>query len=277
MKLLTFALAIGLTASAASATPFYVGQNIRPQNNITLEFQDTMTKKLGAREKGNIVSFELKADFTPVENVSVGAALPFYMANKKALEANSGKNAIGNMGLNIGFGQALSDSSDSMSWGYTASMHAFMPTSRNAEGSTIADVNPTTDFYQYNPKTTTFAPTFGVFAENEMMMIKANLGYGWSYISNPEGSSDKNRNTFTWQAAASWKALPNLSANLEYNNILFDKATAGAGKKWKHAVAPSISGNYGPVLASAFASLPLDKTTRDFHNVAFGANLGYLF
>ncbi len=275
MKSISFALAIGLTASAASATPLYVGQNIRPQNNITLEFQDTMTKKVGDREKGNIISFELKADFTPVENVHLGTRLPFYMANKKVLEATSGKNAIGNIGVDLGFGQALSDSSDALSWGYSASINTFMPTSRNIEGGVIANANPTTDFYQYNPKTMTVGPILGLFAENEMMMVKANVGYGWSYISN--AASSKNRNTFTWQAAASWKALPNLSANVEYNNILLDKTTAGEDKKWRHAVAPSLSGNFGPLLASAFVSLPIDKPTRDFHNFAFGANLGYLF
>jgi hypothetical protein len=51
----------------------------------------------------------------------------------------------------------------------------------------------------------------------------------------------------------------------------------GNNKAWKHAVTPSVSGNYDKLVASAYATIPLDKTTRNYTNVAFGLNAGYTF
>lgn len=283
MKLMTIALGIGLVgAGSAYATPYYVGQNLRPENNITLEFQDTVTKKVtDIKERGNIAAFELKADVSPIENLSLGANLPFYIASKNALGAAESRNAMGNVSLSGSWSQALSQSSDSIAWGYAANLGVYLPTSRKDEGSTIAGANPATDFYTYSTKAMTVHPTLGVFVENEMFLAKTNVGYGYMYIKDGISAStnkkDTSRNTFTWQAAASWKAMPNLAANLEYNTIFLDKATVGNDKKFRHALAPSISGSFSGVIASAFANVPLDETTRDIHNVAFGANIGYMF
>jgi hypothetical protein len=80
------------------------------------------------------------------------------------------------------------------------------------------------------------------------------------------------------QTAATWRAMPNLAANLEYNGIILDSENAAAGtKKFRHAITPSVSGNMDQILASAFVSVPLDTTTRDVQTFAFGANVGFMF
>jgi len=283
MKLLTVALGASLVAaSAVSASPHYVGERMNPKDNITLGFQDTPTKKaLSANGKrGNIAALELSGDYNVIENLAVGAQLPFYMINKNATGGSS-RNNVGNMSLSLNWHQQLSDSRDDFQWGYSAALDTYLPTSRKVEAGVIAGANPTTDFYAYSVKTTTIHPRAGLFIEGDRFAGKTNLGYGYMRIQD-SNVSDKNRNTFTWQTAATWRAMSNLDLNLEYNTIILDKETAGrlvgeGETKFRHSITPSVSGNYESILGQAFVSLPLDKATRDVHNVAFGAGVGYMF
>ncbi|PIR23047.1 MAG: hypothetical protein COV44_04820 [Deltaproteobacteria bacterium CG11_big_fil_rev_8_21_14_0_20_45_16] len=279
MKLMSIALGLGLIgASSAFAAPIYVGEQVTPENNISLGFQDTPIKEqAGVRtDTGNIAAIEVKADYSPVEHVSLGASLPFYMASKNV--SGTSRNSMGNFGLTGGWNMVLSQSSDDFQWGYSAALDAYLPTSRKAEGAFVANANPTTDLFAYSQKATTIHPRVGLFIDGDRFYGKTNVGYGFTYLSSPAGSNDKNRNTITWQTAATYKAMENLNANLEYNTMILDSETAGSGNgKYKHALTPSLSGDYNRILGQAFVNIPLDSETRDVQNVAIGASVGYQF
>jgi hypothetical protein len=278
MKLFTVALGIGFisAASLSAATPLYVGERLTPENNISLGFQDTPTKDTlaGSTDTGNIATFELTGDYSPMENLTIGADLPFYSATKNV--TGNSRTSVGNIGLNVGWNDMLSDNSDDFDWGYSLALDLWLPSSRKTEGNAVAAVNPTTDFYTFAYKATTAHPRAGLFIEGERFMGKTNVGYGYMNISSPAGSNDKNRNTATWQTALTWKAMAYLNVNLEYNTIIADTETFG-NTKYRHALTPSVSGSYEQLIASAHVNVPLDKATRDAHNVSFGLNAGWAF
>lgn len=279
MKIQALALGLGLIglSTAAQATPLYVGQNLNPSNNISLGITDTLTKKTDTVGRGNIAAFELKGNYEVMDRLSVGMNLPFYMANSKATRGES-RTSLGNFALGATYADSLSSPADDLAWGYAVSLDAYMPTSRKAEAAFVATANPTVDLYRYNPKTTTGHAQAGLWIGNEMFRAKANAGYAFSNVSNATDPLSKSRSTFTMQTAATWQAMPNLAANLEYNSIILDSDTSGTGnKKFRHALTPSVSGSFDQILASGFVSIPLDTTTRDYQNIAFGANLGYMF
>lgn len=283
MKLFAAIASFGLLATASvSASPYYVGRSITPSNNVTLGFVDTPTKSdsnVTGADTGNIAAFELKADYNVWSSLDMGVQLPFYMANEDA--AGNSRSALGNIGFNLNWNQLLSQSTDDFQWGYSAAIDMYLPTSRKDEGTTVAYANPTTDLYLYHPRAFTAHPRAGLFIENERFYGKTNLGAGLLFIGKDNNlPADTSRTTITWQTAASWKAMPNLSANLEYNTIYMDSATRNVTNEtpnFRHAVTPSVSGNYNQITGQAFVSLPLDKATRDVQTVAFGANIGYQF
>lgn len=279
MKLVTLALSFGLVASTADAAQYFVGENIAPRNHVSLGFQDTPTKKdsaLTGADSGNIAAFEISGDYSPVENLSVGTELPFYFASEDV--AGNSRSSLGNISLNGTWNQALSETTDNVEWGYSAALEVFLPTSRKVEGSTVAFANPTTDLYTYLNKGTTVTPRLGLYVENERFYGKTNFGFGYTNLPSSVAGGDKSRTSFTWQTALTWKATPYLNANLEYNAIVLDSATAvpaNQDDKYRHAIAPSVSGEMNNFIASAFLSVPLDTPTRDIQAVAFGINAGY--
>lgn len=280
MKLSAIALGLGImgVSSAAFATPYYVGENLTPNNNITLEVLDTPTKGQGARDKGNIANFELKGDYKVWRDLSMGANLPFFFASSAATAGDS-KAAVGNIALTGNWAQTLSDSTADFQYGYAFNLDLFLPSSRSDEAGTVAGANPTIDLFRYSPRWTTVNPTLGGFIDGDRFMAKVNVGLGYSFITEKNNTpSDKNRFNTTIQAGASWKALNWMSANLEYNTMIHDKATRGTGKRFRHALAPSVSGTWNDsVRANLFANIPLDKTTRDVHNIQAGLGVGYIF
>lgn len=276
MKVLVSLATIGLVATSVNAAPYYVGENLKPSNNITLNFQDTMTKKdaaQGRSDTGNIAAIEMRGAYNVSENIPVTMGLPFYFAGKNATGTGSSRNTLGNVNLGIGWVDTMPTADREMTWGYDIRWNAYLPTSRKLESAIVATSNPSTDLHRYAAKSTTMQPQMGLFFMADQFSGKVNAGYGFTYTT---GVSDKTRNSVTGQLGASWHAMPNMHANLEYNAIFADSATFGS-KKYRHALSPSLSGNYDNFLGSAFVNVPLDSTTRDIHNVAFGLNAGYTF
>lgn len=278
MKIAIAIATIGLAASSVNAAPIYVGENLKTQNNISLNFQDTLTKKdvaAGRTDSGNIAAIELRSAYNINENVPVKLWLPFYMASKNATATGSSRNAMGNVGLGLGWTNAMPTESREMTWGYSLALNGFFPTSRKIEGGIVSTANPSIDFYRYATKATTVTPVAGLFFMADQFSGKANAGYGYTRFMQ-SGVTDKNGHTFTGQLAGSWHAMPNLHLNAEYNTIYGNKATFGT-KKFRHAVAPSVSGNYEAFTGSVYGNIPLDSQTRDIATVAFGLNVGYSF
>lgn len=279
-----YAIAIALLGvTSVSASPYYVGENLNPQNNITLGFTDTPTKKTAPAstgKTGNIIALDIKGAYNVAEGTSMRADLPFYMINKNA--AGTARNAVGNISIGGIYGQSYKSEDQAWTYGYTLSSDIFAPTNRKNEGGTLAAANPTTDLWKFYPRALAVTPTVGIHAGKDMFRVKSNLGGAWAYLGKKSGlPTDQNRLAINWQLAGTWHAMPNVHANLEYNTVFLDTATAqdltGKNTKFRHAVTPSIAGNYEQMLASAYATLPLDSTTRDVSNVSFGLNAGYAF
>ncbi len=274
-----FAITLALvSATAVSASPYYVGENLTPKNHITLGFNDTPTKKdAGATAKtGNIMALDLDANYNVTENVPVRLNAPIYFINKNATTTSTSRNSFGNIQLGTGWNMKFVSSDQSWNYGYAATIDTYLPTSRKDEADRVAQVNPSTDLYRYATKTTTALPTLGLFAGTDIFSAKVNLGLAYSRVSTT-GVTDKNRLSMPAQVAATWHALPNLHLNAEYNAIALDTATASTGKRLRHGMSPSISGNYEALLASAYVTVPFDSTTRDLTAVSFGLNAGYSF
>lgn len=288
MKLFTIALGLGIlgVSSAAFATPYYVGENLTPSNNITLEFLDTPTKDDFGGSQGNIANFELKGDYKVWRDLTVGANLPFFFASTSAATAAGGtdsKASIGNIALSGNWAQDLSDGTADYSYGYAVNLDLFLPSSRSDESAAATVANPTIDWFRYAARTTTLNPTLGGFIEGSRFLAKLNVGLGYSFIQRDNSlPSDRNRFNTTIQAAATWKAMNWLAANLEFNSIIHDKASSGAingeNNRFRYALAPSVSGTWREtVRANVFANVPLDKPTREVHFAQFGAGVGYMF
>ncbi len=282
MKFTTIALGLVLVgATSVSAAPYYIGENLTPSNNVTLGFWDTPTKKdtagtITRGDTGNIAAFNLDGVYLPVDNVSLGVGFPFFIATKNATATGTKRNSIGNVSLNGGWNKALTTSDNVWTYGYSLSGEVYLPSSRKNEGSHVALANPTTDYYRFSTKATSVIPTVGAFISRDMFSVKGNFGYGYVYQT---GQTDKNRNTMIGQVAASWHALPNLHTNLEYNSIALDSSSRRGTEtaRYSHSLTPSLSGNYENILGQVFATVPLDKNTRRYTNVAFGLNTGYTF
>lgn len=286
MKLKALATVVAVVAVSASAyaSPYYVGKNLRPSNNVTLGFTDTPVKGGAAAggARGNIAAFELKGDYTVIENLAVGLNLPFYWTSKNISATGDQRASLGNIAINGNWSQPLSETSDDMTWGYSFNADAFVPTAYKAEGNSVANANPTTELFRYAENWMTLKPTMGLFVENEMFAAKTNVGLAYSYIRKESGApSDQNRINTTIQAAASYKALPFMAINMEYNTMIHDKASkatvAGDSARFRHALTPSLSGTYESVMGQAFVNIPLDKPTRNTQVVSAGLNVGYLF
>jgi hypothetical protein len=278
MKIAVCLATVGLVATGLNAAPIYVGETLKPKNNITLNFQDTMSKKdvnaaTPRNETGNIAAFELRGAYNVNENIPVTLGLPFYMASKKALGSTSSRNALGNVGLGLGWVDTMATADREMTWGYDLRLNSFLPTSRKDEAGVVASANPSIDLYRYSTKATTIQPQVGLFVTADQFSGKVNSGLGYTYI---QDATDTNRLSLTGQLAGSWHAMPNMHVNLEYNAIYAEKSTFGSDK-YRHALAPSISGNFDQIIGSAFVNVPLDSVTRDYHNLAFGINAGYTF
>jgi len=283
MKAVSFVLTAGLVgATSVYAAPYYVGENLTPPDHVSLGFSDTPTKKDTGSNRastGNIATIEIKANYSPMENLDIRAGLPVYFATKKATtDAQGSRNAVGNISLGGNWNQDLSQPSDIWTWGYSAGGDIYFPTSRKTESNVVAAANAGTDFYRYYPLGLTFNPSVGLYLKRDVFSAKTNVGAGFMWIQK-KGSvpSDQNRMIFNWQLASTWHAHPNMDANLELNTITLDKATAETGKKFRMGLTPSVSGHYDQILGQAFVTIPLDSTTRDVANVAFGINAGYMF
>lgn len=276
MKIKTFALAVCLTfvgMGAASAVPNYVGENITPRDHVSLNFLDVPTDIEGL-DTGNIASFEARGAWSPVENVSIRAGLPFFHATADALSGGDDSlTDIGNANMGVNWHMMASSPTDPMQWGYAVSLDAYLPTARDNLTGSVATSNPTTELYRYSSKTTSVVPTAGLFLEQDMFAAKANVGFGYGYNDDTEDSST----SFPIQVATSWRATPQLSANLEYNTIILDDDSAGTGDNFRHALTPSVSGDFNNLLASAFVTVPLDSDTQDIGNFSFGAEAGWAF
>jgi len=277
MKIAIAIVTIGLAASSIQAAPIYVGENLKTQNNIGLNFQDTLTKKdvaAGRTDTGNIAAIELRAAYNVNENIPAKLWLPFYMSSKDI--TGTSRNAMGNVGLGLGWTNSMPTESREMTWGYSLALNTFLPTSREIEGNTVAAANPSIDLYRYLTKTTSVAPVAGLFFIADQFSGKANMGYGYSRNGASGVTTDKNGHSFTGQLATSWHAMPSLHLNAEYNTVYANAAMFGT-KKYRHSIAPSVSGNYEAFTGSIYGNIPLDSTTRDLSTVAFGLNVGYTF
>ncbi len=277
---LAIALAL-LGATSVSAAPYYLGENIQPQNNITLGFADTPTKKTTATKSGNIMALELKGNYALSNEFSLRAGLPFYSANKNATGTGDSRNSIGNIYIGGVFSNSIASADQVWTYGYALSADVYGPTSRKDEAAVVAAANPTTDLWKYYARALAMTPTIGGWIARDMFTVKANFGANYAYVGQKSGApTDQNKLALTGQLAGSWHAMNNLNLNVEYNTIYGEDSllkTAVGDKQFRHGITPSISGNYDQLLASAFATIPLDSTTRDLTNVAFGANVGYLF
>lgn len=289
MKLFNIALGLGLLGSAAvTAAPYYVGQEAAPQNNVSLGIQFAPTKgddssiQNTTGKSGSITAFELGGDYRVMENLSLGAELPFFVASKEnSGTANKSKSALGNIALGGNWNMDLSNKSSDYRWGYSAALNAYLPTSRKDQAVAVAYTNPTTDFFLYSPRSTTAHAQTGLYIDADRVYAQTTLGYAHTMISKKAGfPTDKNRNLITWQTAGTYRAMANLDLNLEYNAMLMDSATrivTEKNSKFRHAISPSVSGTYENVLAQAYANLPLDAATRETQTVSFGATVGYMF
>jgi hypothetical protein len=273
-------------ATSVSAAPYYVGENLHQQNSINLGFTDTMTKKdlSPTLSTGNIAAFNLNGGYSLNQKASVRAAFPFYMASKNV--SGTSRNAIGNLSIGGGWTDNFQSSNKAMTYGYSLTADIYAPLSRKDEGLVLSSANPTTDFYRYYTRTTSVTPTIGAFISQDAFSAKTNVGVGYMYMGKKtvagvnqtaDGQTKASRFTYNWQLAGSWHAMPNLNANLEYNTIYLDSKTAATRAKFRHAITPSVSGNYDALLAAAYVTVPLDAPTRDRTNVAFGINAGYSF
>jgi len=67
-----YAIAIALLGvTSVSASPYYVGENLSPKNNVTLGFMDTTDKRNWNLSTGNIAALELKGSYGVTENATV--------------------------------------------------------------------------------------------------------------------------------------------------------------------------------------------------------------
>lgn len=277
MKLAIAIAAVGLIGTA-NAAPYYVGENLKPSNNISLGFQDTMVKDSGTStgETANIASLELKGTYNVTPNVPVSVGLPFYMASKNL--TGSSRNNLGNGWLSLGWTDSIPTEDREITWGYNASIGTYLPsTGDKVQAAAVAAANPTTDWYKYARKTFSLVPTAGVYMMADQFSAKLNASFAYGRTQST-AVTEKNQYTYPVQLGASWHAMPNLHLNAEYNTIYGSKGAFPSGtKKFRHAASPSISGNYEAFMGSLYANIPFDSTTRDIHNVSFGLNAGYTF
>jgi len=266
--------ALGLSVTGLNAAPYYVGETLTQKNNVTLNFQDTLVKDTGTEtgESANIAAFQLRGAYNATANIPVTFNVPFYMAGENL--SGTSRSALGNIGLGLGWTKSMPTSDREMTWGYSTMLNAWMPTSRKVEGGSVAASNFAIDAYKYYSKTTSIVPTIGLWLTADMITLKGNFGYGYSYNNDAE---DKSSNSFTGQVAASWHATNNMHVNLEYNALAADSNFRGSLPKLVHQISPSISGTMDKFMGSAFVNVPLDSESRDITTIAFGANVGYMF
>ena len=269
--------ALGLSVTGLNAAPYYVGETLNQKNNVTLNFQDTLVKDEATVGDGsaNIAAFQLRGAYNVSPNIPVSFNVPFYMAGKKL--SGESRSALGNFGLGLGWSNSMPTADREMTWGYTAMLNAWMPTSRKIEGAAVAGTNLPIDYYKFAVKSTSIVPTVGLWLTADMITVKGNVGYGFTRTS-ASGATDKNLNTYTGQLAASWHAMNNVDLNVEYNAITGESSFRGETfSKLTHQISPSISGSFDNIMGSAFVNIPLDKASRDITTLAFGANVGYMF
>lgn len=292
MKIFYALIGFGLVMSVAQAAPVYVGKHVSPQDNISLGFTgmpltgDDQEIAGPAGDDTTIGAIELKGDYNVMENLAVGASLPFYFTSSDAFQSTDSENAIGNISVSANWTQEMSTSTDDFQWGYAAGLDTYLPTSREDEALAVAFANPSTDLYKYHTRAFSIHPRGSLFIDADRFYGQTTVGYGFMTISKDDGfatlknNTDTSRNSLSWQTALTWKAMPNLNANLEYNTVILDSATRTTTEKddqYRHAISPSVSGNYNQMTGQIFANLPLDSATRKNQNVAFGANVGYRF
>ncbi len=281
MKFALAIAAIALTSSVNAATPYYVGENLKPDNNITLNFQDTMVKSgafVAGNDKANIAALEVRGNYNITENTPLGVNLPFFMSSEELTSSNTKRNALGNIGITLGWVNEIPTADRGTTWGYHMSLTGWAPTSRKDEGNSVALANPTTDLYKYASKTWTGAGTFGGYMMSDQFTMKGNVGYGFMRASEglPNAATKKNGHTMTGQLGLSWHATQSVELNAEYNAAGGTSLVFG-DKKYRHAIAPSISGSYENMRAALYGSIPLDTESRDTTSIAFGLNAGYTF
>ena len=285
MKLKAIALTVAAVVVSASAyaTPIYVGQNLTPSNNVAFGLGYTPTKKsFNTVETGTLMNYALKGDYNVMENLSLGLDLPFYWASKKATQTKS-RFGMGNLGFNTNWNQRLSETTDDFGWGYSVSLAAYTPTATRAESGAIVTSNLALDLPRYARGWTSITPTAGLFVENEWFMAKTNIGLAYSMIRKKYAGGDKNRFNTPAQLGVSFKAMPNLAINAEYNALLLDKKTQAAtaigtdSRRLRQVISPSISGEWSGVMAQVYGNIPVDSTSRKATAVNAGLNMGYMF
>lgn len=278
-----------LGATSVSAAPYYVGENLNQPNHINLGFNDTPSKSsttAGRTSSGNIAAIDLRGNYNINDTTGLRVGMPFYMANKNATGGTS-RNSMGNLNVGMTWWNTMTSSDKAWNYGYGLTADAYTPTARKDQSTFVASANPTTDYYRYKTRAMSIVPMAHVFAGNDSFTYRLAFGGGYTWVSSKNGQpKDHNRTNVNWQNAFSWHALPYLHANLEYNTAIMDTTTrteiewrAGAKDpaKFRHALTPSVNGNWDKILASAYVTVPLDKPTRDYTNVAFGLNAGYTF
>ncbi len=247
-------------------------------------FGYTPTKKTfsATNDTGTITTYALKGDYNVMENLAVGLDLPFYWGNKKAL--GKSRFGLGNMGINTNWNQNLNASTDDFGWGYSISLSAYFPTANKAETGAMADANPTLDLPRYARGWTTVTPMAGLFVQNEWFSAKGNIGMGYTLARKKyTATGDKNRFNTPAQLGVSFRAMPELAINAEYNTILLDKATqneASIGtqsRRFRQTITPSISGEFANVVGQVYGNIPVDSTTRKASAFSAGLNVGYTF
>jgi hypothetical protein len=290
-KKMKLALVLGLvSATSVSAAPYYVGQNVGQPNHINLGFSDTPSKKAataGRTDTGNIAALDLSTNYNISENTGLRASMPFYFVTKNASTSGSSRNSLGNLNIGGSWWETMTSSDKAWNYGYGLSADVFAPTARKDEANTVALANPTTDIYRYRTRGLSLVPMAHVFAGNDHFTARVAFGGGYTMVQSKSGlPTDKNRLGVNWQNAVSWHALPYLHANLEYNTVIMDTATRAETinyasttdrAKFRHAVTPSVNGTIDQMMGAAYVTIPLDKPTRDYTNVAFGINAGYTF
>ncbi len=276
---LALALAVIVGATSVSAAPYYVGEKVKQNNNVSLGIADAPTKKggLGA-STGNILTVNLNANYIPMENVNVRLGAPMFWASKNAaVDTGKSRTSFGNVNLGGGYTWTFMTPSKAWEYGISLSGDVYTPTARKGDAFGASLANPTIDWFRYSSKAWGIVPQATAYLTNDMFTFKGNLGYGYQRLSTNPSNTKKNLNHYDGQLAASYHIMPTLQGNLEYNMLVLDKNAPYAVKRLKHAITPSVSGNYNALIAAAQVTIPLDSATRDITNVSFGINAGYSF
>jgi len=288
-------LTFSLIAGSALATPYYVGTNVAPKNNLSGGFNYTPTKKTFSttRKTGTITKYTFKGDYLFRQdrlptNVRFGFDLPLYWADRDATNRKAGY-GFGGVNLYASLGQRLSESVDDVTWGYLIKLDFYLPTTSDREALAVQKANVPLEMIRFGRGWASAQPTFTIFTENGDILLKAGAGVAYSYIVKNSAAAvsatrkDQNRYNIPIQAGATFKWSPDLAFNAEYNTMILDKPTRALmavgtkNTRFRQLATVSVSGTWWNFLTQVYASVPVDAASRRTSIFNAGANLGVTF